>query len=448
VKERDLNIAVKSDAATPVTGAAAQFLEHYRAAFAHLPGDSRAREAAASLLTERGLPNRRVEAWKYTDLRALLRYAPPPALNAPEIAQDALQSALGALAGLSGPRLVFVNGHFVSGLSHLAGMEGVEFTPLRQGLANMPAWAASMADGPDADAVNTINAMFAADGAMLHIAPGVKLAEPLQLAFIAAGDEPSLAAPRNLIAAGEGAEAIIVESFVSLGTTGSQIYASTRIAAGKDSRIGHVKFAGENLQSQHFCNWHVSLGEAAEYNAVQIASGASLSRHQIFLNFEGEGARGHFAGAQLLRGRQHCDVTMVIDHAVPRCESRELMRAVLDGEARGVFQGKVIVRRDAQKTDGQQMARALLLSDAAEFDAKPELEIYADDVKCNHGSAIGRLDRNMLFYLRSRGIPEPQARAMLIGAFVNEVVDAIAHDALREAASAHIAVWLEAQEGR
>jgi Fe-S cluster assembly protein SufD len=185
---------------------------------------------------------------------------------------------------------------------------------------------------------------------MLHVMRGAKPAEPVHLVFVTAGDALT-AAPRNLIAAEEGAEALIVESFVSLGETKAQTFAVTEVAAGKSAKIRHVKYAAENLHSQHFGNWHVTLAEAADYQAVHISPGASLSRHQLFMRFDGEGARGHFSGAQLLRGRQHCDMTMVIDHAVPRCESREQVKAVLADEAHGVFQAKAIVRRGAQKTD-------------------------------------------------------------------------------------------------
>jgi FeS assembly protein SufD len=447
-EEGELNIAIKSGTApqTPLTGAAAQFLEHYRAALPGLPGRREMRDAAAALLEANGLPNRRVEAWKYTDLRALLRDAPAPVSTAPDVALADVEAALGPLASLAGPRLVFVNGHFAPGHSRLEGMEGVEFVSTREGLEHVPDWAApalGKTGAPADDTVSALNSLFAAGGAMLHVMPGAKPAEPLHLVFVTAGGALT-AAPRNLIAAGEGAEAIIVESFVSLGETCAQTFAVTELAAARSAKIRHVKYAGENMHSRHFGNWHVVLAEAANYQAVQISSGASLSRHQLFLRFDGEGACAHFSGAQLLRGRQHCDMTMVIDHAVPRCESREQVKAVLADEAHGVFQAKVIVRRDAQKTDGRQMARALLLSDAAEFDAKPELEIYADDVKCNHGSAIGQLDRNMLFYLRSRGIPEAQARAMLIEAFAAEVVETIENEPLREAADACVKAWLAA----
>ncbi len=184
------------------------------------------------------------------------------------------------------------------------------------------------------------------------------------------------------------------------------------------------------------------MRECADYLAVNFADGNAVARHQTFLRFGGDGARAHFYGAQLLKDRQHCDMTLVIDHDSVGCESREHVKAVLADQAQGVFQAKVIVRRDAQKTDGRQMAQALLLSDAAEFDAKPELEIYADDVKCNHGATSGALDDDLMFYLRARGIPEDEARSLLVQAFIGEVLDQVEHEGLREALIARAVRWL------
>jgi Fe-S cluster assembly protein SufD len=198
----------------------------------------------------------------------------------------------------------------------------------------------------------------------------------------------------------------------------------------------------ENTETQHLASTHARLGSKADYLAVQFAVGGTLSRLQTFVTYEGEGTRAHFYGCQLMRGRQHCDMTLVIDHAAVGCESREHVKAVVDGHAQGVFQAKVIVRPGAQKTDGRQMAQALLLSDTAEFDAKPELEIYADDVKCNHGATTGALDEDLLFYLRARGIPEPEARALLIHAFIGEMLERVEHEGLRQALEAKAAEWL------
>jgi Fe-S cluster assembly protein SufD len=208
------------------------------------------------------------------------------------------------------------------------------------------------------------------------------------------------------------------------------------------AKAEHIKLQDENLGSTHLATWAVDLGKASSYRGIHIATGAALSRHQVFLRFNDDDARGHYYGAQLMRGKQHNDMTLVIDHDSVGCESREHVKAVLDDHARGVFQAKVIVRPDAQKTDGRQMAQALLLSDTSEFDAKPELEIYADDVKCNHGATSGAIDEDLMFYLKARGIPEDQARAMLIQAFIGEILDQVENEKLSEAFAAKAREWL------
>ncbi len=184
------------------------------------------------------------------------------------------------------------------------------------------------------------------------------------------------------------------------------------------------------------------LRAQVEYDLIQVTLDGALTRAQSFIRFAGDETRCHYSGAMMLRGREHGDCTLVIDHDSVGCESRELVKAVLDGRGHGVFQGKVIVQRGAQKTDGKQMANALLLSDEAEFDSKPELEIYADDVVCGHGATAGQLDEDLLFYLRARGIPEPEARALLIASFVGEVLDKIDIEALREALQEKVDAWL------
>ena len=192
----------------------------------------------------------------------------------------------------------------------------------------------------------------------------------------------------------------------------------------------------------HLSTWLVELGADARYDAFQFSTGASLTRNQVYLCFAGEGSAADISGAFLLRARQHCDTTLLVEHRVPRCTSRELFKGVLDGEARGVFQGKIIVSPGAQKTDGKQMAGALLLSETAEFDSKPELEIFADDVVCGHGSTSGQIDEELLFYLEARGIPESQARALLIQAFVGEALEKVEDETLREALGHASADWL------
>jgi Fe-S cluster assembly protein SufD len=195
----------------------------------------------------------------------------------------------------------------------------------------------------------------------------------------------------------------------------------------------------------HLANWIVTLGEAVNYRGFHMTAGAALARSQIFATYKGQHSKLDMSGVFLGRGSDHIDTTLVVDHAVPHCVSRELFKGVLDDRARGIFQGKVIVRPDAQKSDGKQMAQVLMLSPDAEFDSKPELEIYADDVVCGHGSTAAEIDEDLLFYCRSRGIPEAEARAMLIESFIGEALERVEHEGLREAMAAVALEWLAAK---
>jgi Fe-S cluster assembly protein SufD len=235
---------------------------------------------------------------------------------------------------------------------------------------------------------------------------------------------------------------MLVESFGSLGLRGLQRNAATEVRIGDKAAIKHVKLQREGEDALHLSTWLVELGADARYDAFQFSTGASVARNQIYARFAGEGSVLDISGAFLMRGRQHCDTMLLVEHRVPRCTSREFFKGVLDGEARGIFQGKIIVSPGAQKTDGKQMAGALLLSEAAEFDSKPELEIFADDVICGHGSTSGQIDEDLLFYLESRGIPEAEARALLIQAFVGEALERVEDEALRDALVRASAAWL------
>jgi Fe-S cluster assembly protein SufD len=218
----------------------------------------------------------------------------------------------------------------------------------------------------------------------------------------------------------------------------------TEVKLGDKSAIQHVKLQREALETIHLNTWLANIATDARYNAFQLSVGAELARNQLYVGFDGEGSATDVSGATLARGKQHCDTTLIVEHRVPRCESRELYKLVLDDDARGIFQGKVIVLPDAQKTDGKQMAQALLLSETAEFDSKPELEIFADDVVCGHGATSGQIDEDLLFYLESRGLPEEQARALLIQAFVGEAFEVLDDETLRDAFAATAADWLGA----
>jgi len=247
---------------------------------------------------------------------------------------------------------------------------------------------------------------------------------------------------RSVVLVEERASLDLLESYGSLGGGEFQRNAVTEVEVGDKASLNHIKLQREGKAAFHLVTWLVKLDADTNYKAFHFSTGGALSRSQIYAVFAGEGSSLDVSGALLMRGRQHCDTTLLVEHRVPRCTSRELFKAVLDNEARGVFQGKIIVSPGAQKTDGKQMAQGLLLSETAEFDSKPELEIFADDVVCGHGSTSGQIDEDLLFYLEARGIPEREARALLIQAFVGEAVERIEHEGLREALHKASAEWL------
>lgn len=438
------------DAGDRPADAGAQLVSHYGALHAGLPGAGnpairKLRDDAIAAFAARGLPNRRVEAWKYTDLRAAmpLAYAPAETGARPSLNLGAVLGPLGAVEAVT---LVFVDGRLDRGLSHAASLpDGVELVTLAEALADPADWLAAalgQARSGEGEVVTLLNTAFATDGVALRIGKGVALDTPVHLIHVATGGKPASAALRNAVVLDEGAGASVIETYLSAGAAPAQMNSATDVVIGTGATLRHTLISDQNIQTQHLASTHARLGAGADYLGVQFAPGGSLSRLQTFVTYEGERARAHVHGCQLLRGRQHCDMTLVIDHAAVGCESREHVKAVLDDHSQGVFQAKVIVRPGAQQTDGRQMAQAMLLSDTAEFDAKPELEIYADDVKCNHGATTGAIDEDMLFYLRARGIPELQARALLIQAFIGEILDKIEHDGLRQALEAKAAAWL------
>ncbi len=446
--------AVNVDAGGEVRrqGAAEELVAHYERVADRLPGagssEIRAlREAAIREFGAKGLPHRRIEEWKYTDLRRMMTEAYAPAsAEAPEVTAAQIEDWLGEAAGIDAVRLVFVNGALDKTLSSPGDLPaGVELLSLADLLQSPPDWllgTLGKINAQDGDIVTLLNTAFMSDGAVIRVGEGAVLPRPVHLIHVAAGDEPLAASLRNIVLVGKAAEASLIESYVSADGTEAQVNAVTEVKAAPSAKLRHYKIDDDNRRSQHLSSTMIDLADGVDYLAMTFADGASLARYQTFLSFNGEGTRAHFYGAQLLADRQHCDMTLVINHDAVGCESREHVKAVLADQAQGVFQAKVIVQPGAQKTDGRQMAQGLLLSENAEFDAKPELEIYADDVKCNHGATCGALDEDLMFYLRARGIPEPEAKSLLIQAFVGEVLDKVEHEGLREALVNKAARWL------
>jgi FeS assembly protein SufD len=434
------------------TRAEQAYLDLFTAAEKGLPGNSWAaglRAKAIDAYAALGLPHRRVEAWKYTDLRSRLTEAHPLiSANGRPLAPAEIATALGgAIAALPAYQLVITEGELRVDLSDIAELKaaGVEIASLTEALAKPPRWvkqALGQVNPQERDPVVALNLALMSGGAALRVGKGARLDKPVHLIHLDGPSEPASVITRNVVLVEDGASLDLFESYGSLGGRELQRNAVTEVLVGDKASLTHFKLQREDSCAFHIVTWLVQLGADARYQAFQFSTGASLARNQIYARFAGEGSALDVSGALLMRDHQHCDTTLVVEHRVPRCVSRELFKAVLDDEARGVFQGKIIVSPNAQKTDGKQMAQALLLSETAEFDSKPELEIFADDVVCGHGSTSGQIDDELLFYLESRGIPEADARALLIQAFVGEAVDRLEHEGLRQALAQASAEWL------
>ena len=358
------------------------------------------------------LPTRKLEAWRYTDLRALssIEFSAPPPASVPALPELAL------------PRLVFLNGALSAELS----------SPL----AFSQNFAAVAEES--AQPLVLINAEQAHDGATLHIPAGTDAGTVLLISH-ASGAEPFAFHLRHRITLGEGARLTLIEIAKGDGVYWHNPVADITLEHG--AALAHIRLQGESLEAFHLATIRARMAEAASYEHFTATIGAKLSRTEIHATLAGPGALVHLNAAQLLKDTQHGDFTSVVAHKAPSCASRQTVKSVLADTARGVFQGRIEVDRVAQKTDGFQLSQALLLSPGAEMDIKPELEIFADDVKCSHGATIGALDEDQVFYLRSRGIPEAQARSLLIRAFLEEALEPVAQPDAKALLEAAIDNW-------
>jgi Fe-S cluster assembly protein SufD len=416
-----------------------------------LPGKGKVAEArrqAYEAYERTGLPHRRIEDWKYTDLRVLMREVLPLAAEPDAAALKRAGTALKlhAIAGVR--RLVLVDGMFAPKLSETGGLEkGLAIRTLREGLqTGDAAQQAQLLTPENSDSMVALNSAMMTDGLVIEVADGAVLTQPLHIVHIASGAAPAAMFTRSLFRLGRAASATLVESYISAdGAKAYQVHDSLIIAIGDGARLDHVRLVEDGREAFNISSSVVTLGTNAHFNTFGMTSGSNVSRYQAIIAFAGEGSRVETNGVNLLNGRQHADTTLFLDHAVPNCASREIFRAVVDDRGHSVFQGRIIVRPKAQKTDAKMMTRALLLSDEAEADNKPELEIFADDVTCGHGATTGALDESLLFYLRARGLSEKEAQALLIQAFVGEAIESIANDALRELAISAAQRWLAAR---
>ncbi len=406
------------------------------------------RQAGLDIYKRKGLPTPKVEAWKYTNLGGLAKTEFKPAALDVTVAADKLP--LSSALSLDGVALVFVNGRFAPELSDLGALpKGLRVESLSKVLQAEPALVepllgklATMEDLPLA----ALNTGLLTDGLFVRLAKGVVLDKALHVVSVATGgDTPAAFHPRNLIVLEEGAKATIVESHVGLSDVPTFENSVTEVTLGDGAELKHYRLLNGPDNSYHVGVTLADVATKARYESFVLAIGGALIRNEVRVVLSGEGAHGSVNGSYAVHEGQHVDNTVLVDHAVPRATSNQLFKGVLDGTGKAVFQGKVLVRRDAQETDAQQLHKALLLSRGAEVDTKPELEIYADDVKCSHGATVGEMDADQLFYLMARGIDEETALALLVEAFVEDVVHEISDEIVREAFIHKVRDW---QTGR
>jgi Fe-S cluster assembly protein SufD len=427
---------------------------NYRAVRGSLPGSSAVaagRDAAFARFERLGLPHRRVEAWKYTDLRARMKEAAPVAPKPPADAAARMHAALSTFGGLDRYRLVIADGFFQEALSDREALlaEGIEVATLLEFLAFDSPEVLEILDSPEAaadDALIALNAAFASDGVVISVPDDCAPSRPIEIAHLTTGGEAAAWFARSTVKIGTGARLRLLISHVGPDGVASQSNSFVGVDVGGDANVTLVDLQIEGDATQHVATFSAALATNASLRHLAVARGGATGRLQAFASLDGEGASLIAAGANMLSGKEHGDISWRIAHRVPAATSRVLYKNVAAETAFGAFQGLILVEPGAQKTDGRMLTRTLLLSPEAQFAAKPELEIYADDVQCGHGATIGEVDEDALFYMMSRGIPRPEAMALLVRAFLAEAIEALDDTMIGQALEPRIATWLEARE--
>ncbi len=412
---------------------------------AALPWLADRRQAGLSLFADLGLPTQRAESWRYTSLRALEREILTFDPRVEHMEGPIIDSPPSLLPGDEGVhRLVFVNGRFHPALSTLEALpEGALLETFAAALERDGSLIESqLGELADGCALTALNTALMTDGVVLSLQPGVVLHTPIEIIHLGGVQEKLSYHPRNLFLLAPGAKATVVEHHRGLGPATTLCNSVTEARLAEGALLRHYKLQNEGAGAFHLSSATASVAKDASYDAFTLSIGARLSRNEVRVELVGEGGSCHVNGAYLMRGRQHCDNTTEINHRVPNTSCREVFKGVIDDSARAVFQGRIVVHPGAQGTNGHQLSKALLLSDKAEIDQKPELEILADDVLCSHGATAGDLDHDALFYLRSRGIPAERAQSILIESFLSEAVSAIAAEGLCPALMTSIGHWL------
>jgi len=395
------------------------------------------RKAGMARFAELGFPTTRDEDWRFTNVAPIAKLPFNPVLDASVSRLSREVVSQFTFGQLEARRLVFVNGHYVPALSTPGAVAaGITVCSLGEALAKTPGvlepHLARYAQA-DKNAFTALNTAFFQDGGFVRVERGRTLEQPVHLLFVSTmRDAGATAQPRNIIMAEERSRATVIESFVSTEDAPTFTNGVTELIVGDGAVVEHLKFQDESLSAYHMAAIHAQLGCASNTFLHSIATGARLSRNNIRAVLAGEGLECILNGLYVTKADQLADHHMVVEHAQPHCASHEYYNGILDGRSRGVFHGRILVRQAAQKTDAKQTNKNLLLSEQATADAKPQLEIYADDVKCTHGATVGQLNEESIFYLRSRGIGAETARRMLIHSFAGEIIERIRHRPARD----------------
>jgi Fe-S cluster assembly protein SufD len=395
------------------------------------------RKAGLARFAELGFPTQKVEDWRFTNVTPIARlpFQPVLTLQPGQLAPETVNAL--TFGRLTASRLVFVDGHYAPELSVLRPMPaGVQVGRLADALdagSGLVERHLGQLLRMDDNAFGALNTAFFTDGLFLHVPDGVHVPDPIHVIFVGAAREAGATSmPRNLMVVGAGAAVTILESHVSVEDGRRLTNAVTEFVAGDEATVEHLKFQDDSLEAYHVSALHARLGRRTNYVAHSFALGARLSRNNIRAELAGDGLECVLNGLYITRGEQLADHHMVVEHAQPNGASHEYFNGILDDRSRGVFHGRILVKPIAQKTDAKQTNKNLLLSENATVDTKPQLEIYADDVKCTHGATIGQLNQEAVFYLRARGLSLATARRMLMHAFAGEIVDRVRHQSARE----------------
>ena len=415
---------------TRLTAAETALIEAYNNQLGDLPGDGEVfaiRDRLLDDLKTAGLPTRRFEAWHYTDFKNLLRTVPT------DLGTGSVEPLSPTAEGSA--VLSVLQGRAVG----KASVNGLIVSRYIDSLTDGTAAAGLEALGKD-DAIGRINASFVRDGYVIEFPDGTELDAPLEIQFIHAGGQIHSRLP---VTFGADTKATVIERHEAVPGAPALVSSISDITVGKGAEVTWIILQEQGSEDTHLGQIRVDLGADAKLKLFVINAGGKLVRQELHIKVSGEGAELSLRGVNLLGGDTHTDVTMVLGHDVPHTSSTEIVRNVVFDRARGVFQGMIRVAPDAQKTDAKMACNTLLMSDDAEFSVKPELEIFADDVQCGHGATVADIDGNHLYYLMARGIPKNKARAMLVNAFVAEIVEELEDEALVEALEGVISAWLE-----